>query len=64
MVAGEMFTAISGLGGAIVNYGNAFATDKLFVVIIILALVGSTLTELVKSLEHRIAPWKHSERAD
>lgn len=64
MVAGEMFTAVSGLGGAIVNYGNSFATDKLFVVIIILALVGSTLTELVKRLEHRIAPWKSTERAD
>ena len=40
MVVAEMFTAMSGLGGAIVNYGNAFATDKLFVVIIVLALLG------------------------
>ena len=37
MVVGEMFTAVSGLGGAIVRYGAAFATDKLFVVIIVLA---------------------------
>jgi ABC-type nitrate/sulfonate/bicarbonate transport system permease component len=26
----EMFAAISGLGGAIITYGNAFQTDRLF----------------------------------
>jgi ABC-type nitrate/sulfonate/bicarbonate transport system ATPase subunit/ABC-type nitrate/sulfonate/bicarbonate transport system permease component len=63
MVAGEMFTAVSGLGGAIVAYGNAFATDKLFVVIITLALLGVSLTELVKLAERRFATWKQTERA-
>ena len=37
MVVAEIFTAVSGLGGAIVIYGNAFATAKLFVIIIVLA---------------------------
>ncbi len=64
MVAGEMFTAVSGMGGAIVNYSNSFATDKLFVVIITLALLGVSLTEIVKFAEHRLAPWKRSERAN
>lgn len=64
MVAGEMFTAVSGLGGAIVIYSNAFATAKLFVIIIILALIGVSLTELFKLLERRAASWKESERAD
>lgn len=63
MVAGEMFTAVSGLGGAIVAYGNSFATDKLFVVIITLALLGVALTEIVKLAERRLAPWKQTERA-
>ncbi len=63
MVAGEMFTAVSGLGGAIVAYGNSFATDKLFVVIITLALLGVALTEVVKLAERRLAPWKQTERA-
>ncbi len=40
MVVAEMFTAVAGLGGAIISYGNAFATDKLFVIIIVLALLG------------------------
>jgi NitT/TauT family transport system ATP-binding protein len=64
MVVAEMFTAMSGLGGAIIYYSNAFATDKLFVVIILLALLGVTLTEAVKFLEVRLAPWKKTERAN
>ncbi len=63
MVVAEMFTAITGLGGAIVYYGNSFATDKLFVVIILLALLGVALTEGVKYIERRSAPWKETERA-
>lgn len=64
MVVAEMFTAVGGLGGAIINYGNSFATAKLFVVIIVLALLGVTLTESVRWIERRIAPWKETERAD
>jgi NitT/TauT family transport system permease protein len=64
MVVAELFTALSGLGGAIMNYGNAFKTDKLFVVIIVLALLGVTLTESVRWLERRLAPWKETERAN
>jgi ABC-type nitrate/sulfonate/bicarbonate transport system permease component len=63
MVVAELFTAVSGLGGAIVIYGNAFATDKLFVIIIVLALIGLALTESVRLLERRLAPWKETERA-
>ena len=63
MVVGEMFTASSGLGGAIVTYGNAFATKKLFVVIILLALMGVLLTEAVRFVEQKLAPWKATERA-
>ena len=64
MVVAEMFTAVAGLGGAIVSYGNAFATNKLFVIIIVLALLGVSLTESVRWVERRIAPWKETERAD
>src|SRR5258708_2652214 len=64
MAVAAMFTAVVGLGGAIVAYGNAFATDKLFVVIILLAVLGVALTELIRFLERRLAPWKETERAD
>jgi NitT/TauT family transport system permease protein len=63
MVVADMFTAVSGLGGALLSYGAAFATDKLFVVIILLALMGVGLTELVRGLERVLMPWKETERA-
>ena len=64
MVVAEMFTALAGLGGAIMNYGNAFKTDKLFVIMIVLALLGVSLTESVRLLERKLAPWKETERAN
>jgi ABC-type nitrate/sulfonate/bicarbonate transport system permease component len=64
MVVAELFTAVSGLGGAIVTYGNAFATDKLFVVIILLALIGLGLNELVRMFDRWMLPWKETERAN
>ena len=63
MVVAEMFTSATGLGGSIVRYGAAFATDKFFVIIIALALLGVGLTELVRGLERRLTPWKQTERA-
>src|SRR5437762_8651365 len=51
IIVAEFFTAISGLGGMIVEYANVFATAKLFVPIIVIALVGVVLTELVMWLE-------------
>lgn len=63
MVVAEMFTAISGLGGAIVNYSNAFATNKVFVTIVVLVLLGVALTKAVEYLQRRFARWKETERA-
>jgi ABC-type nitrate/sulfonate/bicarbonate transport system permease component len=62
IVVGEFFTAISGLGGMIVEYANSFATAKLFVPVIIIALVGVVLTEFVVFLERRLSRWRISER--
>lgn len=58
VILGEMFTALTGLGGLLVTYANRFATDKVFSVIIVIAILGIGLTELVKWLGRRIAPWK------
>jgi NitT/TauT family transport system permease protein len=63
MVVAEMFTAITGLGGLIVTYGNKFQTDRLFVIIICLALLGVGMTQGLKRLELRLARWKATERA-
>jgi NitT/TauT family transport system permease protein len=62
IIVAEFFTAISGLGGMIVEYANVFATAKLFVPIIVIALVGVVLTEFVMWLERRMSTWRTLER--
>jgi ABC-type nitrate/sulfonate/bicarbonate transport system permease component len=62
IIVAEFFTAISGLGGMIVEYANVFATAKLFVPIIVIAIVGVVLTELVQWAERRLSRWRTLER--
>jgi NitT/TauT family transport system permease protein len=64
MVVAEMLMVISGLGGLVVFYGNQFATDKLLVIVIILALLGIGLTQLVELLERALVPWAVSQQAN
>jgi ABC-type nitrate/sulfonate/bicarbonate transport system permease component len=45
-----------------VEYANVFATAKLFVPIIIIAIVGVVLTEIVVMLESRMSRWRRLER--
>jgi ABC-type nitrate/sulfonate/bicarbonate transport system permease component len=62
MVAAEFFTAISGLGGLIVKYGNQYDTASMFVPILILMFMGVALTAVVRKLEDLFAPWRaHDE---
>ena len=63
VVTAEFFTAISGLGGLVIVFSNAFATAKLFVPVLTLVALGLCLTSLAKWAERRLTPWKESERA-
>jgi len=63
VVTAEFFTAISGLGGLVIVFSNAFATAKLFVPVLTLVALGLALTSLAKWAERRLTPWKESERA-
>ena len=63
MIVAELFTAITGLGAMLSLYGNIFETAKMFVVIIILALLGIGLIHASQALERRLATWKETERA-
>jgi ABC-type nitrate/sulfonate/bicarbonate transport system permease component len=58
MVVAEMFTAITGLGGAIVLYSSTYKMDRLFVSVIVLAMMGVGLTYLIKRLERGLMPWR------
>lgn len=62
MIVAEFFTAINGLGGIIVEYGNTFQTAKMFVAIFVVGTMGVVLTEAAMALERRWASWRVSER--
>lgn len=58
IIIAEFFTAISGLGGLVLNAGQSFDTASMFVPIIILMLLGTGLTRLVGYVERKVAPWQ------
>jgi NitT/TauT family transport system permease protein len=62
VVVAELFTAISGLGGLIVNYGNTFQLNDYFVPVLVLSAIGVTISEGLKYVERRLSPWKQFQR--
>jgi NitT/TauT family transport system permease protein len=58
MIVAEFYTSVTGLGYMIVRYANALETDKLFVPIVVVMLLGVGLMSLAKWVEGRIAPWR------
>jgi NitT/TauT family transport system permease protein len=62
MVIAEFYTTISGLGFMITRYANVFEMDKTLVPVIVLMVLGITLTSGLKHIERRIAPWSHANR--
>ena len=58
MVVAEFFTAISGLGGIIINSANNFDTATMFVPIIVLMVLAVGLNWLIGACERVIAPWQ------
>jgi NitT/TauT family transport system permease protein len=58
MIIAEFLTAISGLGGLIINAANSFQTAQMFVPIIIVMVFAVGLTAAVGWLERKIAPWQ------
>jgi ABC-type nitrate/sulfonate/bicarbonate transport system permease component len=63
IITAEMFTAVTGLGALLIRYSSALATDKFFVPVIFLSVLGVILSSAVEKLQQRLAPWKETERA-
>ena len=63
IITAEMFAAVTGLGALLIRYSSALATDKFFVPVIFLAVLGVILSRAVEIWEKRLAPWKETERA-
>ena len=62
MIIAEFYTTITGLGFMITKYANMFAMDKTFVPVIVLMILGVSLTTLLKWVGRRIAPWSSANR--
>jgi sulfonate transport system permease protein len=57
MVFADLYTAISGIGYLITRSASTYRVDKMFVPIVVLGLLGITLTAVLRASEHWVAPW-------
>lgn len=64
MVLADLYTAISGIGYLIVRTASTYQVDKMFVPIVVLGLLGVTLTALLRFVEIRVAPWTKAGNQD
>lgn len=62
MIVAEFFIGLVGLGYLIIQYGNVFRIDRMFVPVITVAALGIAFTGVVQWLEGRVAPWLRQER--
>jgi NitT/TauT family transport system permease protein len=62
MVLADLYTAISGIGYLIVRTASTYEVDKMFVPIMLLGILGVTLTSLVRVLETKVAPWTAAQQ--
>jgi sulfonate transport system permease protein len=64
MVLADLYTAISGIGYLIVRSASTYRVDKMFVPIVVLGLLGITLTALLRAVERWVAPWTAAADSD
>ncbi len=57
-VVAELYTALSGLGYLLAQFGNTFQTAKYFVPVLVLIGIGVLVSEGLKFLERRVAGWR------
>lgn len=62
MVFADLYTAISGIGYLITRSASTYRVDKMFVPIVVLGLLGITLTALMRASERLVAPWTVVDR--
>lgn len=58
MVTAEMLLTLTGIGGMIMKFGSAFATDSLFAVILTILIVAMITMKLVRMVDQRLTGWK------
>jgi ABC-type nitrate/sulfonate/bicarbonate transport system permease component len=58
VIVAEFYTALSGLGDLITTNANNFETARMFVPIVVVALLGVVLTALLEWAEGRLEKWR------
>jgi NitT/TauT family transport system permease protein len=58
-VVAELYTAVRGLGGLLAIYGNTFQMAPYFVVVLVLAAIGTLVTQGLRLIEVRIERWRY-----
>jgi ABC-type nitrate/sulfonate/bicarbonate transport system permease component len=58
-VVSELYTAVRGLGGLLALYGNTFQMSKYFVVVFVLATIGTLVTQTLRLAESRMERWRY-----
>lgn len=62
MVISEMFGAAHGLGASVVQFQRSFAIAQMWTGIIVLGLLGVTLSVVFRIVEHRALAWYRGQR--
>ena len=57
-MVGELYAATAGIGFMITVAGATFQTDKVFVRVLIFAISGMVLTDLIDRIERRFDKWR------
>jgi ABC-type nitrate/sulfonate/bicarbonate transport system permease component len=58
VMVGELYAATAGIGFMITVAGATFQTDKVFVGVLIFAITGMLLTDVIDRIEHRFDKWR------
>jgi ABC-type nitrate/sulfonate/bicarbonate transport system permease component len=59
MIVAEMYLALTGgLGHMVYAYGASFSTANLFALLVVIPLIGISLTKLTLLIEYLATPWR------
>jgi NitT/TauT family transport system permease protein len=61
VIIAQMEISITGLGGIVINYGNAFKTAYLLAGVVTASLVGVVAAVLLEVIRKRVFPWTEDE---
>ncbi len=55
VVVAEMYVSEAGIGNQIMRLGSAFRVDRLLVYVLLVSIVGWSMTSLARRVEERVA---------